>query len=76
MCRECALFDNNYRQKRTENLRDYNKSRMFTRMGQALGGLSLRYNTIFDGERIKIKFVCFERFEACLCDIILASDYC
>ena len=29
---------------------------MFTRMSQALGGLSLRYNTIFEGERIKIEY--------------------
>ena len=41
--------------------------RCFTRMSQALGGLSLRYITIFEGERLKIKLVCIQKFEhACI----------
>ena len=29
MCREYTLFDNNYRPKRTDNLRDYNKQDVY-----------------------------------------------
>ena len=58
MCREYTLFDNNSRPKRTENLRDYIKQDVYAYESGAFGGLPLRYNTIFEGERIKIECSC------------------
>ena len=72
MCREYTLFDNNSRPKKTENLSYYIKQDVYA-YSQAFGGLSLRYNTIFEGERISLWLLYTDGTRICAKHLIYGS---